>query len=104
LGTNPGWPALVTGDGPEYTPWERETHLSVPVARDGDGRLRLAGYPGLIGAPEVASSAVPAARRAVADVALAAVARRVLSTISRATSRTSPTLPPVRASRCPRSR
>ena len=53
-------------------------HLSVPVIRDRAGRLRLAGYPALIGAPEVASAAVPA-RRAVDDDALRRVARRAVT-------------------------
>jgi hypothetical protein len=54
-------------------------HLSVPVARDAAGRLRLAGYPALIGAPELARNAAPPARRAVADEALARVARRAVA-------------------------
>ena len=53
--------------------------LSVPVRRDGDGRLRLAGYPALIGAPEVAPGALAPARPAVTDEALRRVARRAVA-------------------------
>jgi hypothetical protein len=53
-------------------------HLSVPVRRDDGGRLQLAGYPALIGAPAVAAAVAPA-RRAVGDEALARVARRAVA-------------------------
>src|SRR3954451_19986642 len=54
-------------------------HLSVPVARDTAGRLRLAGYPALIGAPDVAAGPAPPAHRAVDDEQLARVARRAVA-------------------------
>lgn len=54
-------------------------HLSVPMARDGDGRLRLNGYPAFVGAPATAHAAGPPSRRAVRDDALARVARRAVA-------------------------
>ena len=53
-------------------------HLSVPVIRDRAGRLRLSGYPALIGAPEIAGSA-PSTHRSVDDEALRRVARRAVA-------------------------
>jgi hypothetical protein len=53
-------------------------HLSVPVRRDGAARLALAGYPALVGAPEVDADAAPPARRDVADDALRVVAARAV--------------------------
>ena len=53
-------------------------HLSVPVRRDDDGRLRLAGYPAFVGAPLVRRTARAPVRRGVEDSELAQVAARAV--------------------------
>ena len=77
--------------------------LSVPVRRDGAGRLRLAGYPALIGAPEVAPArSRPRAPRSPMRRCVASRAARWRTT-SRATPRICRrTSPPARAWRCRR--
>jgi hypothetical protein len=52
-------------------------YLTVPVARQADGRLALAGYPAFVGAP-ASAPAVTGDERDVADPALAAVVARAL--------------------------
>jgi hypothetical protein len=53
-------------------------HLSVPVRRDGQRRLTLAGYPALVGAPSVAR-ADPTTRRNVSDPDLRRIAVRAVT-------------------------
>lgn len=54
-------------------------HLSVPVRRDRQGRLLLAGYPAFVGAPTVAPRAELPARPSIADPELRQVAGRALA-------------------------
>jgi hypothetical protein len=53
-------------------------YLTVPVARQADGRLALAGYPAFVGAPASAPADLTDNARDVADPALAAVVARAL--------------------------
>jgi hypothetical protein len=54
------------------------TYLTVTVARAADGRLMLAGYPSIVGAPASAPAPTPARRREVTDPVLATVVQRAL--------------------------
>jgi len=54
-------------------------HLSVPVRRDGQGALALAGHPALVGAPLTARSTALPARRSVQDPELERVAARAVT-------------------------
>lgn len=54
-------------------------HVSLPLRRDVSGRLVLAGYPALIGAPLTASQADPVVRRSVQDSDVRRVAARAVA-------------------------
>jgi hypothetical protein len=53
-------------------------YLTVPVARDRDGRLALAGYPAFVGAPAAAPARIAAAGSEVEQARLATVVERAL--------------------------
>src|SRR5262249_36973354 len=53
-------------------------YLSVSVARDGEGRLALAGYPAFVGAPASAPAQLSTRLSEVGDPALATVVERAL--------------------------
>lgn len=56
----------------------RTLHLTVPVARDEDGFLFLAGYPALVGPPPVTGNASPPVGEEVTDEQLETVVSRAL--------------------------
>jgi hypothetical protein len=53
-------------------------YVTVPVLRGADGRLRLAGYPAIVGPPASAPARAPAQSREVTDAGLATVVQRAL--------------------------
>ena len=53
-------------------------YLTVPVTRERDGRLALAGYPAFVGAPSSAPAQTPAETSEVDEPALATVVERAL--------------------------
>jgi hypothetical protein len=53
-------------------------HVSVPLRRDGSGRLVLAGYPAVVGGPLIDANAPAPVRRTVTDPGLRRVAARAV--------------------------